>query len=76
MPHAERTERSGGLAPPMLTNTRPLWRRGTQIPDERVSRGPTPLAPTIQVGSLPSASSHARIDPPLGIWRDLTALPD
>jgi hypothetical protein len=49
--HAERTERSGGLAPPMVTRTRPRLRRGIQIPDERVSLGPTPLAPTIQVVS-------------------------
>ena len=56
--HAERTERRGGLAPPIVTRTRPRWRRGIQIPDERVSLGPTPLAPTIQVGSAyPAADS-------------------
>jgi hypothetical protein len=45
--HAERTERSGGLAPPIVTRTRPRKRRGIQIPDDRVRRGLTPLAPTI-----------------------------
>ena len=48
--HAERTERSGGLAPPIVTRMRPRLRRGIQIPDERVSPGPTPLARAIRVG--------------------------
>jgi hypothetical protein len=43
--HAERTERSGGLVPPVVTRTRPRQRRGIQIPDERVSLGPTPVKP-------------------------------
>ena len=33
-PHAERTDLSGGLAPPMVTRTRPRWRCGIQIHDE------------------------------------------
>jgi len=73
--HVERTERSGGLAPPRLTNMRPRRRRGIQIPDERVSRGATPLAPTIRVGGFPSVSSDARFDLPPGIWRDLLPSP-
>ena len=44
-----------------------IWHLGTE--------GSNPLAPTNQVGSLPSASAHARIDPAPGIRLDLTALP-
>src|ERR1035437_2721060 len=63
--HAERTERSGGLVPPIVTRTRPRQRRGIQIPDERVSLGPTPLAPTIQVVQ-PTLSDSARTIPARG----------
>jgi len=56
----------------MVTNTRPLSRRGTQIPDERVSRGTTPLAPTNQVGSHPS---HDVITLESGFARRLPGLP-
>jgi hypothetical protein len=56
----ERTERSGGLAPPMVTRTRPRWRRGIQIPDERVSLGPTPFAPTISSGIRAGAHLYWR----------------
>ncbi len=56
--HAVRTERSGGLAPPIVTRTRPRWRRGIQIPDERASLGPTPFAPTISSRSCARAPFH------------------
>ena len=41
----------------------------------RRSIGSKPLAPTIQVGSLPGAPFDARFDLPLGIRRDLMASP-